>query len=230
MTDATSKQDPLADELEPIDRIEQELADPNAADADAATDLVAGVWWWVLVRGLLAIAFGVVALFISPASAVLAIVLVFGAYAIVDGIVEITHGVALRGRSASWGWLIFAGVVSIVAGLLAVVLPLFAAVIGAILTLWMVVAYNLVHGIMVIGVAVKSERGRGWGIAAGVVSVLFAIVLGVLLLVTPATAIVALLFAIGIYAVVFGVTLVVTSISARVTRGPKAVVSADALR
>lgn len=219
MTDASRDQDPLAEELDSLEAIEEELAAP-------ASELTGGVWWWVLVRGILAIAFGVIALF-SPASAFLAVVLVFGAYAIVDGIVEIVHGIAMRGGSKSWGWLIFAGVVSILAGIAALVLPIVAGLLGAILMLWMIVAYNLVHGVMVIGVAVKSERGRAWGIVAGVLSVLFSVVLAILILVTPGTAVLGLIFAVGIYAVVFGITLAVAAIATRVRGGAKAVVGAD---
>ncbi len=221
MTDASRDQDPLAEELESLEAIEEELAAP-------ASELTGGVWWWVLVRGILAIAFGVIALF-SPASAFLAVVFVFGAYAIVDGIVEIVHGVAMRGGSKSWGWLIFAGVVSILAGIAALVLPIVAGLLGAILMLWMIVAYNLVHGVMVIGVAVKSERGRAWGIVAGVLSVLFSVVLAILILVTPGTAVLGLIFAVGIYAVVFGIPLAVAAIATRVRGGAKAVVGADAV-
>jgi len=221
MTDASRDQDPLAEELESLEAIEEELVAP-------ASELTGGVWWWVLVRGILAIAFGVIALF-SPASAFLAVVLVFGAYAIVDGIVEIVHGIAMRGGSKSWGWLIFAGVVSILAGIAALVLPIVAGLLGAILMLWMIVAYNLVHGVMVIGVAVKSERGRAWGIVAGVLSVLFSVVLAILILVTPGTAVLGLIFAVGIYAVVFGITLAVAAIATRVRGGAKAVVGADAV-
>jgi len=221
MTDASRDQDPLAEELDSLEAIEEELAAP-------ASELTGGVWWWVLVRGILAIVFGVIALF-SPASAFLAVVLVFGAYAIVDGIVEIVHGIAMRGGSKSWGWLIFAGVVSILAGIAALVLPIVAGLLGAILMLWMIVAYNLVHGVMVIGVAVKSERGRAWGIVAGVLSVLFSVVLAILILVTPGTAVLGLIFAVGIYAVVFCITPAVAAIATRVRGGAKAVVGADAV-
>lgn len=221
MTDASRDQDPLAEELDSLEAIEEELAAP-------ASELTGGVWWWVLVRGILAIVFGVIALF-SPASAFLAVVLVFGAYAIVDGIVEIVHGIAMRGGSKSWGWLIFAGVVSILAGIAALVLPIVAGLLGAILMLWMIVAYNLVHGVMVIGVAVKSERGRAWGIVAGVLSVLFSVVLAILILVTPGTAVLGLIFAVGIYAVVFGIALAAAAIATRVRGGAKAVVGADAV-
>lgn len=221
MTDASRDQDPLAEELDSLEAIEEELAAP-------ASELTGGVWWWVLVRGILAIVFGVIALF-SPASAFLAVVLVFGAYAIVDGIVEIVHGIAMRGGSKSWGWLIFAGVVSILAGIAALVLPIVAGLLGAILMLWMIVAYNLVHGVMVIGVAVKSERGRAWGIVVGVLSVLFSVVLAILILVTPGTAVLGLIFAVGIYAVVFGIALAAAAIATRVRGGAKAVVGADAV-
>lgn len=216
---APSSADPLTDDLIALDR---QLEDP------ANSAIGGGVWWWVLLRGILAIAFGVIALF-SPLVAFDALVLVFGVYAIFDGVMEIVHGVATRKTAASWGWMIVAGVVSVIAGAVALVLPFVTGIVLGLLVLWTIVAYNFVHGIMVIAASAKFERGRAWGIVAGVISILFSVVLAILLLVTPVGALFGLIFAVGIYAIVFGVALAVAAISARASRGAKAVVGTPAL-
>ena len=219
MTDASRTPGPVSDPLtDDLIELERELDDP-------AGSAVGMVWWWVLLRGLLAIAFGVIAL-LNPTTAFFAIVIVFGAYAIVDGVMEVAHGIATRKTSKAWGWLIFAGVVSIIAGALALILPGFAGVVGALVAIWTIVAYNFVHGVMMVAAAVKSERGRGWGIAAGVISVLFSIVLALLVLMNPLGTVEALIFVVGIYAIVFGVALAVAAVAARAKGGAKAVVRA----
>lgn len=57
--------------------------------------LAKGVWWLLLLRGILAVVFGVIAL-LAPAAALTGIAIVYGAYALVDGIAAVVHGVQLR--------------------------------------------------------------------------------------------------------------------------------------
>lgn len=221
MTDASRTPDPSTDPLtDELIEFERQLEDP------ANSAIGGGVWWWVLLRGILAVAFGAIALF-APLVAFDALVLVFGVYAIVDGVMEIVHGVATRKAAKAWGWMIFAGVVSVIAGVVALMLPFIAGVVLGLLVLWTIVAYNFVHGVMVIAASAKFERGRVWGIIAGVVSILFSVLLGILLLVTPQGALFGLVFAVGIYAIVFGVALAVAAVSARARGGAKAVVGSS---
>ena len=194
---------------DPLEESAEELTEP-------LVELSAGPWWWVLIRGLLAVAFGVIALF-SPGIAAIAIAFVFGAYAVVDGITEIAHAVRIRRTDKRWGWLLFAGIVSVIAGALALLLPVLAAFLGLLIVLWTIVFYNVVHGAMVIGSAsgATGKSGRGWAIFAGVVSIVFGVVLAVLLWITPGAALLGLVYAIGIYAIAFGIMLVVSAITAR---------------
>ena len=79
-----------------------------------ATQAVKALWWLVLIRGVLAVLFGLYALF-SPAGALLALVFVFGFYAIMDGVAAIAVGFRHR-RTSHWGWHVVQGVVSLIAG------------------------------------------------------------------------------------------------------------------
>lgn len=205
MTDPTPSSAPIDDPLEEaVDDVNQPLV-----------QLSVGPWWWVLVRGILAIIFGVLAL-IWPASAFVAIAIVFGAYALVDGITEIVHAIRIRQSSKRWGWLLFAGIVSVLAGIAALILPGLAGVLGGLFLLWTVVFYNITHGVMVIGSASGAEgKGRTWAIVAGVASILFGIALGILVWTVPEAALFGLIFAIGIYAIAFGVMLAIAAIQAR---------------
>ena len=86
-----------------------------------ATQAVKALWWLVLIRGVLAVLFGLYALF-SPAAALLALVFVFGFYAIMDGVAAIAVGFRHR-RTSHWGWHVVQGVVSLIAGLIALFWP-----------------------------------------------------------------------------------------------------------
>src|SRR5438445_10407687 len=85
-------------------------------------DQVAGRWWVQLVRGLATISFGILAL-LWPGQTLLTLVLIYGAFALVDGVLAIVG--ALLGRTeASSTWLLIAtGIVGICAGALTLMLP-----------------------------------------------------------------------------------------------------------
>ena len=79
-------------------------------------------WWALALRGIAAMLFGLIALFWPP-TAVVALVAVFGAYAIVDGIFNLI-GAVRAGRSGQrWGALLFEGIVSLLVGLLTLFWP-----------------------------------------------------------------------------------------------------------
>jgi uncharacterized membrane protein HdeD (DUF308 family) len=205
MTESPSASQPISDSVE--DPIE-ELTEPLA-------ELSIGPWWWVLVRGILAIAFGVIAL-VWPANAAWAIAIVFGVYAIFDGVTEIVHAIRVRSTSTKWGWLLFAGIVSVLAGIAALILPGLSILFGGLFLIWTIVFYNIAHGAMLIGSAAGAEgKGKGWGIFSGVLSIVFGVILAVLAFVTPLVAILGLIFAVGIYAIIFGIMLAVAAIQAR---------------
>ncbi|HEY0811705.1 MAG TPA: HdeD family acid-resistance protein [Pseudonocardia sp.] len=174
------------------------MASPDVAAA-ART-----VWWFVLLRGILAILFGLIALF-TPGTALLALVFVFGAYAILDGVTAIAAGIRHRGAESHWVWHIVQGVVSVIAGIVAFVWP----GVTVLAILFVIAFWSIVNGIAeIVESFAMRRRGSGtwgWVLAAGIVSVLFGIVLTIL----PGAALVTLLWFVGAYAVVFGVIMVV---------------------
>jgi uncharacterized membrane protein HdeD (DUF308 family) len=184
---------------------------------DPLSPLAKGIWWWVLIRGILAVVFGVIAL-IAPGVALTAVAIVFGAYALVDGIMAASQAVRVRNSFKPWGWLLVQGILSALAGLAALVLPGLVGAFGGLVVLWTIAIWNLMHGFAGIRSAAGASDGRAktWGIVAGVLTLLFGIVLGVLILLTPGATLLGLIWAVGIYAVVFGVTLVVTAIQVRI--------------
>lgn len=146
-----------------------------------------------------AILFGLLAVF-WPAITVLALVIVFGAYAILNGVFAIFGS----GRSASRTWMIVYGVLSVLAGILAFVWPGMTAL----ALLFVIASWAVVTGIVEIVAAIRLRKemtGEWMFIVSGVLSVLF----GILLFVWPASGALAVVWLIATMAIVYGVALVV---------------------
>ena len=178
--------------------------------------LAKGVWWLLLLRGILAVLFGVVAL-LAPAAALTAVAIVYGAYALVDGIAAIVHSLQLRSTTPRWGWLLASGVLTALAGLAALILPAFAGFFGGLFVLWTIVFWTIMTGIMGIRSAAGAPAGRArtFGIGSGVVSLVFGVILAISLFLSPDATVLGLIWTVGIFAIVFGVMLVVAAVSAR---------------
>ena len=180
------------------------MADLNAA--------VRGIWWLVLLRGILAILFGLFALF-APGTALLALVFVFGAYAVLDGGTALAVGIRHRKDDPHWGWHVVQGVVSVLAGIIAFVWP----GVTVLAILFVIAFWSIVGGIaeIVESFMMRKRGGDGWGwvLAAGIVSVLF----GIVLLVWPGAALITLLWLVGVWAIVFGVIIIVWAVRLRRT-------------
>jgi uncharacterized membrane protein HdeD (DUF308 family) len=181
------------------------------------------VWWLVLLRGIFMARFGIIAL-VSPGIALLTLIWLFGFYALLDGVTAIVIGFRTRGER-NWVWTVVQGVISVLAGLVALVWP--GATAFALL--FVVAFWAIMLGIGEIAAAFTSRRSGsgawGWTLAAGVVNVLF----GVVLLVWPANGILTLVWLVGIFSLIGGVTLVVLSFKVRsVARSMRAEVDSRA--
>src|SRR5262249_12572697 len=89
---------------------------------DAMCALLAQNWWAILIRGIVAILFGLAAL-IFTGPAILSLVLVFAVYALIDGVFAILAAVRAARRSEQWGMLLLGGIVSLIAAAAAVTMP-----------------------------------------------------------------------------------------------------------
>lgn len=177
------------------------------------------IWWIVLIRGIAAILFGILALVLPPAGVLAALAILFAAYSIVDGVMEIAHAIRIRGRSARWGWLLVAGVLSVLAGVVAALFPVLTGFFGALLVLYLVAFWSIVTGVAGFPAAhAMADGGRKtWAYVTSALAVLFGILLLVITIATPEDAAEALVLAIGVYAIVSGLLLLVLAIGARTT-------------
>jgi len=150
-------------------------------------------WWSFVVRGVFAIIFGLL-IILWPVAGALAIVFLFGAYALVDGIFTLA---ALPMVKTGRGWPIFRGVCGILAGLVTFAWPGITA-----LALFIIIAtWAIVTGIFEIIIGAQSKAKNRWLLILGGV---LSIILGWLLLVWPEVSVVALIWVIGLEAVLFG--------------------------
>ncbi len=175
----------------------------------AALPVEVGHWWALALRSGIAILFGLAAL-LRPNIALQALILLFGAYALVDGVFALV-GVfgGTRGGTPRW-LLLLEGVVSILAGIIAFVFP----GLTAIALLYLVAAWAVITGLAEIATAIRQRqeiRGEWALILGGILSVLF----GLLLAVLPGVGILSLIWLIGAYAVAFGVLLLITAFRVR---------------
>jgi uncharacterized membrane protein HdeD (DUF308 family) len=124
-------------------------------------------WWVTLVEGILALIVGAILLWAPAKDKVdtyMILVAVLGIYWLVDGIMNI---VSLFIDHTMWGWKLFIGIVSILAGLAILMYPVAAAVqlpkiFALVLGLW-----GLMYGVVLL---IMAFRGGGW--AAGILGAL----------------------------------------------------------
>ena len=166
-------------------------------------------WWLLALRGVFAIIFGLIALF-APRIALLAFILVFAVYALVNGIITVYTAIQERGSLSRWGWVLFEGILSIIAGIVAFVYPGLTALV----LLYIIASWAIVTGMMEIfaAFAIRPFVSREWPLVlAGILSLVF----GFLLIIFPGAGLLSLLWLVGIYAIVFGVLFIIRAFQLR---------------
>lgn len=166
-------------------------------------------WWVLLLRGLVAIAFGVLVWF-QPGISLAALVLLFGAYSAADGILGVWTAIAERKEREHWGLLLIWGLLGIGIGILTFLVP----GITALALLFYIAIWAVATGVLEIVAAIRLRKeieGEWLLILGGLVSVVF----GVILMAQPLAGALAVLWMIAIYAVIFGVLLVILAFRVR---------------
>jgi uncharacterized membrane protein HdeD (DUF308 family) len=161
-------------------------------------------WWWTFIlRGILAIAFGVLA-FLAPGLGIAVLVGLFAAWALIDGVTGLLAGIRSRERDRSWWLAVLEGLAGIVAAIIALVFPVLAAeVLVIIIGAWAIVtgAFEIVSAIRLR----EQIQGELWLGLAGVASIMF----GVILFLFPGAGALSLVWLIGGFAIAFGAFLVI---------------------
>jgi uncharacterized membrane protein HdeD (DUF308 family) len=182
---------------------------PAPLSARPMLQALAKCWWLLLLRGIAAIVFGVLA-FIWPGLTLVTLVLLYGAFALVDGVLALIAAFTGSARPAPTWWLVVVGLLGIAAGIVTFVYP----GITAVLLVIFIGAWALVHGIFEIIGAIKlrKEIDNEWTlILGGVLSVLF----GGLIMLAPGAGALGLIWAIAAYSIVFGILFVALALRLR---------------
>jgi uncharacterized membrane protein HdeD (DUF308 family) len=166
--------------------------------ATDAKEYAEGLWWLYVLEGIVAIAFGVIALFL-PGLTLAALVIMFALYVIIIGIIELTHGFNAMGRNNSWWFSVVVGIVLLGVGLylfrnLSIALNAFIVLIGA---------FVLVRGFIdLVTASFFSQRDETRWLFA--ISGTLGIIAGIILWISPVAAGLAFVWALGLYALITG--------------------------
>lgn len=170
-------------------------------------------WRAVALRGVAALAFGFAAL-VWPSVTIASLVMVFGTYALADGVLAISGATHQRRPGLAW-LLALEGVVGVGVGLAAVLWT--DATVMALLRL--VAAWALVTGAFELGLAVRLRRRlpvAKWLGAAGATS----LVLGALMFAWPRATLAMLTLLLAGYAMLFGLTMITLALLLRRVERP----------
>ena len=159
-------------------------------------------WGWVVLRGVAAVLFGVLA-FVLPGITLAVLVILWGAYALADGILSLIAAYRVRDQGKPFWSLVIVGLLGIAAGIVTFIWPGMTAL----LLLIFIAAWAIVMGIfqIIAAIRLRKEIQNEWLLGlSGVLSVLF----GIIMFVQPGAGALAVIWVIAAYAIVFGVLLI----------------------
>ena len=170
---------------------------------------LAYAWKLLLLRGIMATLFALIAIFL-PAIAFSTLILLFGAWLIFNGILTIIGGIRSRHEDPHWWIALLAGLVGLLLGIYTYANPIVTAVtIMILIGIWSII-FGIAEIIFAIRIR-KAIEGEGWLIAGGVISVIF----GLLLLANPIQGGITLTLLLGVYALIMGLFFIILGLRLR---------------
>lgn len=168
---------------------------------DRLATVLANNWWKLLLRGLVAIGFGVLT-FMRPGISLVALVLTFGIYALADGVLAVWTAVVGRDHIEHWVLLLVGGLCGVGVGVLTFMAPgITEIVLQFYIAIWAI--STGVIGI-VAGVRLRKEITGEWML---MLSGLAAVAFGVLLIARPIIGVLSVLSIIATFAILYGILL-----------------------
>jgi uncharacterized membrane protein HdeD (DUF308 family) len=163
-------------------------------------------WGMLLVRGIIAVLFGLAAM-IWPGITAVALAVLWGIWALIEGVVDLVA--AFQKGATGRGWKITFGVISILAGLIAIIHPFDVAVVLTwILGIWFIVA-AIFQGV---GAFASTRTQPRWML---LLSAVLSLVIGILFVAKPGVGVLSIVLWIGVVAIIWGIVLIIAAFSAR---------------
>lgn len=183
-------------------------ARPDEPAVAAMNALLARNWWVVALRGVFAIIFGVIAVLL-PGVTLAALVLLFAAYMVVDGVLALVASLRAAERHERWGWLALEGVADLVAAAIAFVWPL----VTVLAFVYLMGIWAIVSGALLLSASawLRLTHGKWLMGLGGAISVIW----GILLILMPILGALVLTWWMGAYALLFGGALLVLAFRLR---------------
>jgi uncharacterized membrane protein HdeD (DUF308 family) len=181
---------------------------PSTPAPGAMGGALAAHWWTLVLRGVIAILFGVMT-FVSPGAVMLSLALLFAIYLFADGIIGLFAAFRAQQADRQWWLLLAEAILNLLMGALCFAFPA-----GAILAFVIVTAFwALLSGGFLLAAAFRFSlpHGRLWLAIAGLVSIVW----GLLLIASPLMGAVVLTWWLGAYAVLFGIVLITAGFKLR---------------
>jgi uncharacterized membrane protein HdeD (DUF308 family) len=160
----------------------------------------AGPWWSILTKGIIAIVFGVIAV-LWPGITLLTLVILFGAFFLIDGIFTIVISTKHRKIQKQWRWSLAAGIAGLALGIIVLSMP----IVSEIVLIYVVAAWAIIMGVLGIinAVRMRKQVNMGWPLTSGIIGIAF----GTVILITPFLAALVGTEVIGFFAIFWGISL-----------------------
>ncbi len=169
-------------------------------------DALTGSRWLLGLRGVVAILFGILAI-LFPGLTLQTLVILFGAYALVDGVFDVITAFRNRERNPRWWALLLEGAIGIIVGILVFLNPLIAEI----TLLYVVAGWSILTGILEIIAAIELRKQINNEVLLGIAGIL-SVLFGFFLILFPITGLLTIAYIIAAYAFAFGVLMIILAL------------------
>jgi uncharacterized membrane protein HdeD (DUF308 family) len=178
----------------------------TAGEIKSLKQVASAIWWLVLLRGIAAVLLGIL-LFTNTAATLSVIIIFLGIYWVVDGISTLLASFIGREENSNWGWGIFVGIISILAGLAVLSQPVLTAIFTTSFIVSFVGIMIIISGVwsIVTGFRLRKTSGEWVMIIGGVLG----LILGLLLVMNPLFSALVYVYIIAVFLIIGGFSLIV---------------------
>ncbi len=183
------------------DAVEEPTSEPDKVQVPSVQVAVLNAPWWALVlQGLLVLVLGILAM-TYPDITLEIFLMLFGALVLIQGIFAIIGSFVVKAEDPMWILLLMGGIVSVILGSVA----LFWPDLTAIILLWLIGAWALVVGLVMLIYAIKVRKAEVAGKEVQAVMGIIGIVFGLVALAWPEQTAMTIVWIIGLFAAIFGI-------------------------